>query len=447
MAASESKLDFDVLIEPLGPFERPPTIAVAISGGSDSLALGLLLAQWIAARGGRLHVLSVDHGLRPEARDECAFVARRFSSLPGCETHLLQWTGEKPASGLQQAARAARYRLLTAWCRARGILHLALGHTADDQAETVAMRRDHGSSPIGLAAMPALHQAEGVRLLRPLLGVAREDLRRWLGARGETWIEDPSNLATRFERVRSRQALAASGAAPALAQEAARFGQARDAEDRAVARLLASAATLHAEGYMTVDLAAWKATGPELRRAALRRALMAIGGHPYPPGPGPLAALAESDPAGRTGILAGSTLAGCFLAVRQDSLVICREAGDIRDIRPIAPGWSGRWDERFALTVSRDLAPETGLSIGPLGAAGQRQAALPFGLSLKRHPVPEAARAALPALWRGELLLAQPHLGLGRGLLARPGPRHGVTTCGFTVALQRPHTMYSSFPG
>jgi tRNA(Ile)-lysidine synthase len=432
----------NTLLQPLGPFERPPVMAAAISGGSDSLALGLLLADWIARQGGHLHVLSVDHGLRAEARAESDAVARRFSALPGCSALVLEWTGPKPVAGLQQAARNARYRLMTAWCRARGILHLALGHTADDQAETVAMRRAEGSSPFGLAAMPAVSQRDGVRLLRPLLAVTRVELRGWLSARGESWIEDPSNAATKFERTRWRETLAASGEGPTLAAHAAEFGQARDGRDRAIAQWLAAAGRLHDEGYLTLELDAWTLAAPELRVAILRRALLAVGGHDYPPAPDQLERLAAANPAGLK-----ATLGGCVLAARRGSLTICREAGDIRDNRPVQTGWTGTWDNRFALSVSTGLVPAEDLTISPLGEAGQRQATDRFGVRLKRHPVPEPGRAALPALWSGGKLLAQPHLGVGDGLVARLSPRHTVTTCGFTVALRPPHTMYSSLPG
>jgi tRNA(Ile)-lysidine synthase len=428
------------LLRPLGPFERPPVIAAAVSGGSDSLALGLLLADWVAGQGGQLHVLSVDHGLRAEARAESEAVARRFSMLSGCCAHVLEWIGPKPATGLQEAAREARYRLMTDWCRARGILHLALGHTADDQAETFAMRRAEGSSSFGLAAMPAVAQRDGVRLLRPLLAVTRAELRGWLTARGESWIEDPSNAATKFARTRWRETLAGSGEGPMLAAQATEFGQARDSQDRAVAQFLAAAGRLHAEGHLTMGFDAWTKVEPSLRIAILRRVLLAVGGHDYPPAPDQLERLAAL-PAPK------ATLAGCVLAVRQGSLMICREAGDIRDNRPVQPGWTGTWDRRFALSVPTGFAPAEGLTVSPLGEAGQRQAVDRFGVRLKRHPVPEPGRAALPALWSGGKLLAQPHLGVGEGLAARLSPRHSVTTCGFTVALRPPHTIYSSFLG
>lgn len=435
-------LDFGVRLEPLGPFERPPIIAAGISGGSDSLALGLLLADWVAAHGGQLHVLSVDHGLRAEARAESETVARRFQALPRCTAQVLEWRGHKPASGLQEAAREARYRLMTDWCRDRGVLHLALGHTADDQAETVAMRRAEGSSAFGLAAMPALSQRDGVRLLRPLLSMPRAELRAWLHARGESWVEDPSNLATKFARTRWRATLAESGEGPKLAAQAAEFGRARDGQDRAIAQFLARSGCLHDAGYLTLDLDAWAGADPVLRAAILRRVLLAIGGHDYPAAPDRLERLAAADPASLK-----ATLAGCVLAVRQGRLTICREAGDIRDKRPVAPGWTGTWDRRFALSVPTGFGPAEGLSISPLGEAGQHQAVARFGVRLKRHPVPEPGRAALPALWADGNLLAQPHLGVGEGLAARLNPRHSAATCGFTVALRPPHTMYSSFPG
>lgn len=165
------ELNIAGLMAPLGPFERPPSIAVAVSGGSDSLGLGLLLADWVHERGGQLIVLTIDHGLRAEAAAECARVAEIFTAIPNCSAHILSWQGEKPQHGLQAAARVARYALLADWCRAHGVLHLAVAHTAEDQAETVAMRRAHGSGPLGLAGMAALRPEAGVRLLRPLLRV------------------------------------------------------------------------------------------------------------------------------------------------------------------------------------------------------------------------------------------------------------------------------------
>jgi len=434
-AAAMAELDIAALLAPLGPFERPPAIAVAVSGGSDSLGLGLLLAEWVGAHSGRLHVLTVDHGLRPEAAGECARVVEIFAAIPGCSAHILRWQGDKPAHGLQAAARDARYRLLTDWCRANGILQLAVAHTADDQAETVAMREAHGSGAAGLAGMPAVRPEQGVRLLRPLLPVARASIRAWLEARGQSWIDDPSNTLTKFERIRVRQSLDAERSARLLSV-ASQNGSTRNEREGAAARLLAGAGQIHDAGYISVALGSLVEAEPDVRATALRHVMLAVNGHDYAPS---LAGLEDLPGAART-------LGGCLLEVQRGRLLVFREAAAIGAPVAVTLGWSGAWDGRFALQVASDLDPAGDWAIGPLGERGVREAVDRFGMRLKRHPVPLPARLALPALWRGEHLAAQPHLHLGQGLAAHLQPRHTVTTCGFTVAAGRPHTIYSPVP-
>src|SRR5688572_21809727 len=274
------ELNIAKLMAPLGPFERPPSIAVAVSGGSDSLGLGLMLAEWVRDRDGHLIVLTVDHGLRAEAASECARVAEIFAAISGCSAHILRWRGEKPEHGLQAAARAARYALLADWCRAHGVLHLAVGHTAEDQAETVAMRQAHGSGPLGLAGMAALRLEAGVRLLRPLLPVSRPAIRDWLRSRGQDWIEDPSNELTKFERVRIRQSLGASEAEQLL-EQARQAGAERDRSERAAAALLAEAAQVHDTGCVAITLKAFLATKWDVQAAALRQVMLSVSGADY----------------------------------------------------------------------------------------------------------------------------------------------------------------------
>ncbi len=190
---------------PFGPFETNPDLAVAVSGGRDSLSLAVLAKEWAADRGGRAIALIVDHGLRVEAADEARATARLLARQ-GLDSVVLCWDGPKPMTGLQEAAREARYRLLRQACRERGILHLLVAHHADDQDETIAMRAARASGPDGLAGMAALVEWAEVRLLRPLLAVRRARLTATLAARGIAWIDDPSNADPRFERARLRLA-------------------------------------------------------------------------------------------------------------------------------------------------------------------------------------------------------------------------------------------------
>lgn len=156
----------------LGPFESAPRLALAVSGGSDSMALALLASAWAEAKGGEATALIVDHGLRRGSAAEAGRV-RAWLRARGIGCRILRWRGAKPAANLQAAARAARYALLTGWCRKAGILHLLLAHQQDDQAETLLLRLGRGSGLDGLAAMAPLASGADLRLLRPLLDFPR----------------------------------------------------------------------------------------------------------------------------------------------------------------------------------------------------------------------------------------------------------------------------------
>lgn len=144
--------EFAAAMAPLGPFEREPRLAVAVSGGPDSMALLLLAQEWAAARGGRVSALTVDHGLRAELSAEAAQVAQ-WAGLLGVSHVALTWIGDKPTADIQAAAREARYCLLEEWCAASGVFHLLLAHHRDDQAETFLLRLARGSGLDGLAAI------------------------------------------------------------------------------------------------------------------------------------------------------------------------------------------------------------------------------------------------------------------------------------------------------
>jgi len=196
-----------------------PGFVVAVSGGPDSTALLLLAARWTKQlkKPPRLLAVTIDHGLRAEAKAEAAAVKRLARRL--IVTHrTLRWRGAKPASGLQEAARTARYGLLAQAAARAGLAHVLTAHTLDDQAETVLFRLARGSGLAGLAGMapvallPGAHD-DRIFLVRPLLGVAKSRLIATLRAAGIAFSEDPSNSDPRFTRARLR------GVMPALASE------------------------------------------------------------------------------------------------------------------------------------------------------------------------------------------------------------------------------------
>nr|WP_210277766.1 tRNA lysidine(34) synthetase TilS [Microvirga lupini] len=210
-------------------------IVAAVSGGPDSMALMHGLARWSSIeRRPPVHVATVDHGLRPEAAEEAAFVAREAASL-GLPHRTLVWTGNKPATGIQEAAREARYGLLVEHAREAGASHLVTAHTLDDQAETVMIRLSRGSGLAGLAGMRRETDRRGIRHVRPLLGVPKSCLLDRCREQGWRSVTDPSNADERYARVRWRRLmplLAAEGlTAERLARLAERIAQADEALD------------------------------------------------------------------------------------------------------------------------------------------------------------------------------------------------------------------------
>src|SRR5215472_14255742 len=123
-----------VRLDRLGAFERRPRLAVAVSGGADSMALALSAAAWARHRGGAITALTVDHRLRPESTGEARQVGAWLTAR-GIAHETLVWEGPHPTGDIQAAARTARYRLLEAWCAQHGVLHLLTAHHREDQAE------------------------------------------------------------------------------------------------------------------------------------------------------------------------------------------------------------------------------------------------------------------------------------------------------------------------
>lgn len=333
---------FAQALERLGPFGQPPRFAVAVSGGADSTALALLTQAYCREHGGAMLALIVDHGLRPESAVEAELTARRLA-VRGVEARILTLSGLPRGAGLQEAARRARYDSLAEACFAEGFLFLLLGHHAADQEETVAMRATRG--PGGAEGMPAWSARDKILLLRPLLQTRPGALRDFLRAQHMEWVEDPSNTAPRFERVRVRQS--GAGAAP----EGAEARAARDAE---VAAFLAAHAQIRPEGFAVLD-------ADSAPQAALGALVRMVAGADYMPRQEALARLGiKLRPAtlGGVRLLPAGRLGSGWLLAREPSA--CAAS---------VPAHSGaRWDGRFVL----EAAPGPGWTLGALGGDAEK---------------------------------------------------------------------------
>lgn len=405
-------IEADAAFEQLAKFDH---VVLAVSGGPDSMALLVLTAEWCARRAGAppsLSVATVDHGLRPEASAEAEFVACESRRL-GLSHATLPWTDEKPESGISDAARRARYRLLEAYARnlTTGNIAIVTAHHLDDQAETFAMRLARGAGVGGLAAMPAertLVEGSPVRLLRPFLAFPKSRLIATLEAHGVPFVDDPTNRDSRYERARVRCALptleAAGISAAALATSARRLGDAeaalRYAEERFTATLDLSFGN---EVFAAFDRNAFREGPGLLRQRLLARLVARYGGASERP---ELSEIEDLAARLQTEDRSTATLGGAMISSGSRFIRIWREAGRLaQSDLVLAPGESRTWDQRFIVHSApevigpvkvRPLGPENYLKIADRLVPGRRP--------------PARAAHALPSFWRGDNLVAVPSL-------------------------------------
>ncbi len=417
-------------MRPFAPFEARPTLGLAVSGGRDSRALALLARHWAVRRRGRAIALVVDHGLRDESAAETE-QTRAWLTAHGIETHVLPWRPVmRPRSGVQALARAARYRLLLAWCRRNGVLHLLTAHQADDQAETYALRVARDSGPAGLAAMSALVEFPEARLLRPLLPVSRARLTATLEARGEDWIDDPSNIDPRFARARMRRDGLPVRFEPAIRQ-ASSFAMRRAADDIETAMAMARCTMPHPLGAVLIDHAEWRDLPAAQALAVLAAAIATVAGADYPPRRERTVRAVRQMRAVRRRPdqpPVGMTLGGCRILWRGGGWLVVREPASVPIDGSKALAGCARWDGRFdicgqdregtELSAGLRLVSPTGRVPGAWQQAWSATAGLP------------ALLAALPAV-AGQRPLSVTAVEGGRNVppgIQKSG-RHAVWIC------------------
>ncbi|MEW5420394.1 tRNA lysidine(34) synthetase TilS [Amorphus sp. 3PC139-8] len=394
----------DRLFAALSRYDR---IVLAVSGGADSIALMTLFGEHRAAcpSAPAAMVATIDHDLRAGSAEDAAFVVEAGREL-GFEVVARCWSGEKPTSDLQAAARAARYRLLEEIALEKGAGAVVTAHTRDDQAETFLLRLARGSGLKGLSAMAPVRRLGAIDLVRPLLGVGRDQLRATLAVSGTPFREDPSNANRRFARVRIRDlmpALANEGMdATRLAKTAERLARADRAIEHGMDRLAAEALAVDPGGFARLQMAPFRMAPEEIRLRLLVAALGFVGGAAYGPRLERLERVAvrllEADQV-------RLTLSGARLVRAGEHIHIFREAGrgGLPDT-PIAPGERIVWDGRFRLVLA-ETAPQMA-AVRPLGPAWRK-----LVTPQDRGGAPAAALAGVPAFFVGEALVAVPAFG------------------------------------
>lgn len=336
-------------------------IVLAVSGGSDSMALMYLVARWNAGQDLKarsdIQVVTVDHGLRAEAMAEADFVVREAESL-GLAAQKLRWDGPHPKTGVPAAAREARYRLMADVCRQRRAV-LVTAHTLDDQAETLVMALARGSGVDGLSAMQPETRLNGLTVIRPFLEITRAQLRATLSCNGAKWMEDPTNRDTAYERVRVREALKLleqQGVSHAgLARSSRRLSRARAALVHAANTLERDAVVHEVSGFCRIMREPFFQAPDEIQLRCLLAATRTYGG-------GMTQSLAGAEGLldwMQAGKAKARTFAGCRIVRRAAEFLIGREGERINEapVR-IEPGQCvADWDRRYRVSACRDTGP------------------------------------------------------------------------------------------
>ncbi len=385
-----SQLSFDYLSKKLDALihrDSQTKIAVAVSGGADSLCLTLMAHEWGCINHVPIVALTVDHGLRQESSDEARQVHVWLSDKQ-IEHHILIWEGAKPKTRIEEKAREARYQLLLDWCRTHHITHLLLAHQLEDQVETFFLRLSHSSGIDGLTAMNPITCREGILLIRPFLDISRQEIRTYLTKHyQQKWVEDPSNQDTVYERVRLRKLLpllSDVGLTPrAISLSIKRLRRVRYYLETMSQFFLERKVHWSDGGYAYILYHDWEALDAEIAIRVLSAVLGMISGEGNP-------RMEQIENICEQGIKS-QTICGCELVPSKKGFFICREKHKMEHEKQLPAHQLIQWD-RFLVYVNKQV------KIAPLKEA------------IKIPNLPAKVRRTLPAFYEGEELLWVPSL-------------------------------------
>lgn len=372
---------------------KAPRIAVAVSGGADSMALCRLAHRYVKRNGGELLAFTVNHGLRPESSEECFFVSEEMKQLDIPHT-LLEWRENKPTAGIEKAARKARYALLFEACREKGCSNLLLGHHRQDQAETFLLREKMHSGPMGLAGMSACRSFAYGRMLRPLLSIPPESLRRYNLSIGQKWVEDPTNVSHEYERGRMRQTLTENDFETAF-QKSLKYGMQRRAVEEKMSLFMRPFLDVSNMGYVFFPQKAFLELERTTALYCLAEILRSIANKAYFPSCDSLEKLLDMM---RAGTFSGATLSGCRIApASKGRFLVWREFDDLPPPLDVKGKSFFYWD-RFSFLLSEPFQETVMVK--------------PLENKMKvNEEGPKRCFYVLPALFNNEGLFLVPHLG------------------------------------
>ncbi len=397
----------------IGYFEPNPTIAIAVSGGADSMALLFLADNWAKAHNGEVIALTVNHNIRNEAESEAQQVYQWCKDLR-IKQYILPWEHiNKPITAIQKNAREARYQILTDHCKKHNILHLLTAHHNDDQIETMFFRLARGSGLSGLSAMPLQTIISGVRILRPLLTTSKTRLIATLQSYKQDWIEDPSNQNIDYGRVMIRKKLSETDNNENLKIRASyainRLSCFRNILENKIASEMTNVINIYQAGYAIIDLSKFYDIKKTIGEQILSALIQTLNGEYYPPRNEKISNLYK-DLNIKKSKLKRSIGGLLFEVTPEQKLLVYREEKAIENPVHIKNGELISWDNRFLATWFSDGICPDFLIIRSLGSDGFSQISK-NSLRLLKNSIPKRIIRTIPSLWLLEELISAPHIG------------------------------------
>lgn len=327
------------------------------------MALAIIAAEWAKKNGGKITALTVDHGIRKEAANEAKQV-KKWLSAKKIEHFTLTYKGQKPKANIQDEARKIRYNLMLEWCRDNGVIHLLVAHHAQDQAETFLLRVERGSGVDGLAAMAKISSRNGIRILRPLLDIKPEEIRKYLKNIGQNWIEDPTNQNMHYKRNKIRKTLDSlktinhqPSTINHICETAENMARARIALEEITAQKMVECVDIFPAGYCLIKPEEFLSLTEEIALRILSATLATISGNEYKPRFEDLLRLMAAI---KNSGFSGATLWGCRIYSIKNKMMggviaVTRELNSVSPGIMVNPQESLMWDSRFMVKTNSKL--------------------------------------------------------------------------------------------
>ena len=384
-------------------------IAIAVSGGVDSMVLMNLAKESDSLNDKNVFILVVDHGLRAESKQEAKFVKNEAKKL-GFPTRILKWKGSKPNKRIQEEARNKRYSLLINFCRENNINNLYLAHHLDDQIETFLFRMFRGSGLQGLTSFSSSYERNGLTLIRPLIDTPKSELISYARRKKINWVEDPSNENQKYDRVKLRKVL------PLIYKEGfdkkvflksvKKLRLANQALDQITKEFVLQYVIINKNISVFINQELFLTAPEDVQLRVLQNTIRIFSGERYY-SPNYLKILNLMNWARNDNDISAKTLGGTIFRKRKGGLILYKEVKKLNDIKPIKLSKSKykAWDNRFLIKINKSVKGE----ISYLGNEGVKILKSKKILGKKGfNGIPLTALYSIPAMWDGKRLISAP---------------------------------------